>query len=241
MHEGDYYWGTPLPYSQNVWNFMCAGNAMRGFVGEVLEMDKFAHKAKTRDNKERSDRALAISKHIASFIEPSCRSAMEFGCGTGLISFNLMNLFDKITLIDTSESMLSTLEEKIRTNNIQGMLPLNIDLTKDSYDGKFDVIYSSMVLHHVLAVSKIPKVMYELLDNNGQVCIVDLDTDNGDFHLSEPGFDGHNGFNHEFMRSLFNEVGFSNINIQTFYHGIKEIGDKRVPYSLFCLNAKKIL
>ncbi len=202
-------------------------------------MDCFEEKVKDWDNERRSERARIISSHIASFVQPNCKSAMELGCGTGLISFNLMDLFEKITLIDTSESMLTSLKEKIQKQNINKMVPLKIDLTEDKYDEKFDIIYSSMALHHIIDLEKVIQVIHELLNNKGQVCIVDLDKENGDFHLSDPTFDGHKGFCHEKLRLRFDEVGFSNIKIQTFYHGIKEIGDKQIPYSLFCLTAQK--
>ncbi len=65
-----------------------------------------------------------------------------------------------------------------------------------------------------------------MLNEGGRLIVVDLDSEDGRFHASETGFDGHNGFDQqEFSRSL-REAGFRDIGISTFYHGEKEIGGK---------------
>lgn len=46
-------------------------------------------------------------------------TALEYGCGTGLLSFNLQPFLGKIVLADTSEEMLEVLKEKIAASQIK--------------------------------------------------------------------------------------------------------------------------
>ena len=112
---------------------------------------------------------------------------------------------------------------------------------KQAYSGdKFDLIYNSMVLHHIIDTKKIIKTFYNLLNDDGVLCIVDLDKEDGSFHSNIPKYDGHNGFDQDYITDVFKNVGFVNIKIETFYYGKKQNLDKTVPYSLFCILGEKI-
>jgi len=51
---------------------------------------------------------------INEFIQPNKKlNALDFGCGTGLLSFKLKDFFKTITLTDNSEGMISVLQEKV--------------------------------------------------------------------------------------------------------------------------------
>ena len=78
-----------------------------------------------------------------------------------------------------------------------------------------------------------------MLNVNGVLCIVDLDEEDGRFHKNEEGFNGHNGFNQQWLKEVVEEVGFKNITSRTFYNGIKNIDGEDVQYSLFILSALK--
>lgn len=194
--------------------------------------------AKAWDDEIRTERAKKIASEMLKHIPSHCKSAMEFGSGTGLISFNLAEHFDQITLIDSSQGMIDVLTEKIKNAEATHMFPEQIDLTKEAYQKqKFDIIYSSMVLHHVVDIKGIVSTLLQLLNKGGHICIVDLDTDNGGFfHSNDPSFGGHHGFDQAEMVRIFSEAGFRNVTIQSFYFAEREIGQQRIPYSLFCLS-----
>ena len=98
---------------------------------------------------------------------------------------------------------------------------------------KFDLIYTSLTLHHIIDTEKIIKKFYSLLNENGMLCIIDLDKEDGSFHINQKDFNGHNGFEHRYMENIFESVGFSNIESDTFYNGEKIYKEKTIPYSLF--------
>lgn len=198
--------------------------------------------AKKWDTDRRINRAKIISDEIASSIDINKEyTAMEFGCGTGLISFNLVEKFENITLIDSSKDMIDVVKEKIEKYEVDNMKPYALDIFDEEIIDKFDVIYTSMVLHHIQDISGLANKFYTLLNDGGQVIIVDLDKEDGSFHKNEPGFNGHNGFDQEELKDILSKQGFKNINSKSFYYDEKKIDDEKVKYSLFIMKAQKHL
>jgi 2-polyprenyl-3-methyl-5-hydroxy-6-metoxy-1,4-benzoquinol methylase len=203
----------------------------------------FDEYAKNWDTEKRINRAKVIAKEIANAIdvERNC-SAMEFGCGTGLISFNLHEKFKKITLIDSSKGMIGILNSKINKYKINNMTAKNLDISNENaVDESFDVIYNSMVLHHIHDVRAMVKSFYELLNSNGCLCIVDLNEEDGSFHKNYLEFDGHNGFEQEELKAILAHAGFEDIESNTFYFDEKVVEGKKISYSLFLMKAYKPL
>ncbi|MCY6959740.1 class I SAM-dependent DNA methyltransferase [Clostridium brassicae] len=201
----------------------------------------FDNYAKTWDTDERIDRARIISDKIINSIDVNkdC-SAMEFGCGTGLVSFNLYKRFKSITLIDTSREMIDILNSKIDKYKANNMISYQSDIFDESLtDRKYDVIYNSMVLHHIQDTKSIIKKFYDLLNEYGYLCIVDLDEEDGSFHKKYSDFDGHNGFNQEKLKNVLIAVGFKDVESNTFFHDKKDIDGKKINYSLFLMKARK--
>ena len=201
----------------------------------------FDNYAKTWDTDERIDRAKIVAKEISNSIDINRKySAMEFGCGTGLVSFNIYDKFERITLVDSSKGMIDILKSKIDKYKVNNMFPYHLDiLSGNSIEMKFDVIYNSMVLHHVPDTKNIIKTFYELLNNDGYLCIVDLDEEDGSFHKKYPEYDGHNGFNQEALKNILINSGFKDIESNTFFYGEKIIEGQKVNYSLFLMKARK--
>lgn len=198
--------------------------------------------AKKWDTDRRINRAKIISEEISNSIEINKEySAMEFGCGTGLISFNLVEKFENITLIDSSKGMIDVVKEKIEKYEVDNMKPYAIDLFNEEIIEKFDLIYTSMVLHHIQDISGLANKFYTLLNDGGQVIIVDLDKEDGSFHKNEPEFNGHNGFDQEKLKNIFIEVGFRYAESTTFFYDEKKIEGENIKYSLFIMKAQKTL
>ncbi len=201
----------------------------------------FKGRAKNWDNDTMIKRAEVVSKKIKEIVgNQKDTSIMEYGCATGLISFNLLDNFKKITLMDSEEEMINVVKEKIDVYNTSNVFPIKIDLTKEEYVGeKFDIIYTSMALHHIMDTEEIVKTFYKMLNKNGILCVVELDKEDGSFHINEKDFDGHNGFEHEAMEKWFTNAGFSNIKSETFFYGKKLYQEKIIPYSMFYTIGKK--
>lgn len=200
----------------------------------------FDKDAKNWDEERRIKRAKMISGKILDCCDlTDISTAMEFGCATGLISFNLKDRFDSITLVDNSKGMIDVLNKKIKENNMDKMNAKCINLLEEDLEQKFDFIYTSMALHHIKNLNLIIDKFYNLLNENGHLCIVDLNEEDGTFHSKFKNFDGHNGFNQEELKKILKEKGFEKTFSKTIFKDKKIINDKEFDYSLFLMNAKK--
>lgn len=148
---------------------------------------------------------------------------MEYGCATGLISFHLYDRFKKLTLIDSEEKMINIVRKKVINHNISNIILIRKDLTKEKYNvEKFDVIFTSLTLHHIVDVKNMIKTFYSMLNKNGILIIIDLDKEDGSFHMDTKDFSGHNGFEHKYMENILKSVGLFNIKSETFFYSKKK-------------------
>ena len=208
-------------------------------------MKHFDKQAKEWDqDPKKTERAIAIAKEMIDFIQPDkTMNAFEFGCGTGLLSYQLKDFFKTITLADTSEGMIKVLQEKITNENIKNFKPLLVDLLEDDvviYENSYDVIYTLMTLHHIDDINKVAKIFNAMLKTGGYLCIADLVQEDGSFHTNVPGFNGHNGFDRAELSAILSnhgfEVEFDKIPLEIE----KEIGKEIKKYPLFLMICKKI-
>lgn len=200
----------------------------------------FNYLARQWDDSRRIERAKIISNEIRKNLGGvKLNKGLEFGCGTGLITFNLTDLFNDVTLIDISSEMIEVVNEKIEKFNLNNSKAISCDLMKSDNLEKYDCIYTSMAMHHIIDIEEMLNRFYEVLNEKGKLCIVELNKDNGDFHKNEEGFNGHNGFSQKDLKNILEKYGFKNINSYTFYNSYKEVGFEKIEYSLFIIVAEK--
>lgn len=195
----------------------------------------FDEEAAKWDTERRMKRAKILSDLISEKIDDTKElTALEIGCGTGLISCNLIENFNKIYCMDTSREMEQMLRDKIKKFNILNIEVLEEDIMySDNFYEKFDVVYSSMVFHHIHDIEDELEKVYKLVKPNGMLIIIDLDKEDGRFHAEEKNFHGHNGFDRDELKALMKECGFKDVSFETAYKGKKEIKDEVLDYSLF--------
>ena len=202
--------------------------------------NEFDAKAATWDTPEKIERAQIMADAIlADSAELELDSALEYGCGTGLVSLALRDKIKKIVLADISDGMLAVIKQKIQSLQLDNLLPVKLDLTIETPPAdRFNLIYSLQTLHHIPNTQQIIEVFYLMLKDGGRLFIADLDLEDGSFHGE--GFDGHNGFVREELRSLAISVGFRDVKFQNIYSIIKTTanGESRV-YPLFLMIAIK--
>ena len=201
----------------------------------------FDKKAKDWDDNRRIQRSKVIAEKIIDYVNlQETFNGLEFGCGTGLISLNLYDKLGKITCIDTSSGMIKQLEDKVAEHNLDKITVTQLNINDDhDLKSEYDIIYSSMSLHHVTSLEETLQNFYDLLQDGGQLCIVDLDKEDGSFHSQESNFLGYNGFEQKELSQLLEQVGFNNIMSETFYNDERSIGNRNIEYSLFIMKAQK--
>lgn len=204
-------------------------------------MEDFDSRALTWDNEPRRiEKAMIVSEEIKNSIPLSDNMiALEYGCGTGLLSFFLQPYLKKILLCDSSEGMLEVVKRKIGENKINNMIAQKLDLTKDNIPvEKYDIIYTLMTLHHIIDYEKLIESFMLMLKPNGYLCIADLEKEDGTFHGD--GFVGHNGFDRFELSKTLEKKSFVKIESRICYEVMKE--DKNGimrKYPVFFITGKK--
>ncbi|MDO8927699.1 MAG: class I SAM-dependent methyltransferase, partial [Bacteroidota bacterium] len=186
-------------------------------------------------DKMHMDRSLAIAAGLEEMIplEPRMK-ALEYGAGTGILSFLLKDRFAEITLMDNSTEMIKVCFEKTEYHKTNHILPICFDLEHKDYDGHFDVIYNQMVLHPVVDYESIIGTFYSLLNPGGYLAIADLYPEDGSFH--GPDVQVHLGFDPENLAGIMKQIGFKNINYKTCFEVKRE---SALKYPVFLLVANK--
>ena len=148
-------------------------------------MTNFDERAKDWDSDPKKvERARVVADAIRKSIPLSNEmNALEYGCGTGLLSFALQSDLGQITLADTSQGMLDVLKEKIVASGVTNMHPVRLDLATDPMPAEhFHLTYSLMTLHHIPDTNGILNKFHALLEPNGYLLVADLEKEDGSFH-----------------------------------------------------------
>ncbi len=158
---------------------------------------------------------------------------MDFGSGTGLLLSQIATHVGEITAVDISASMNGVLQSKMNAIDCKLQI-LELDLTKETLNTKFDSIISSMTIHHIENLQEIFKKFYSLLNDNGTIAIADLDKEDGSFHTEDTGV-FHYGFDRNEFLSIAENTGFRHLKIQTASIMDKPTGN----YPVFLLTGEK--
>lgn len=203
-------------------------------------LNDFDGKAREWDsNPVHTARSEAIAEALSSRVPlNNSMRVLEFGAGTGLLSFLIREKTGDITMIDTSVEMVKVIQEKILAHGIRNMTALHLDLEKDPYSGNFDLICSQMVFHHVGNVDAILEKLSRLLLPGGTLAIADLYPEDGSFHGE--GFTGHPGFDPEKLSLQIRNHGFDQVMHKPCYEVRRNPanGPSRT-YPVFLLTAVK--
>lgn len=204
-------------------------------------MTNFDERAKDWDSDPaKVERARIVADTIRKTIALSTdMNALEYGCGTGLLSFALQSDLGQITLADTSQGMLDVLTEKIAAAGVTNMHPVRLDLSKDPLPAeRYQLTYSLMVLHHIHDARNIIRKFHALLKPDGYLLVADLDKEDGSFHTDGTA-DVHKGFDRSELRHWAEAAGFRNVTFSTAYEIKKERNGAEKSFPVFLMTARK--
>jgi ubiquinone/menaquinone biosynthesis C-methylase UbiE len=191
------------------------------------------------DNPLFRERGLKIAEAIRKAV-PLHRdmNALDYGCGTGLLSFPLKDELGTILLADSSSGMLDVVAGKIAAQGVTNMTPMKLDLMVDPPPAqRFDLIVTAMTLHHVPDTDHILRVFHDLLQSGGYLCIADLDQEDGSFH--GPEVDVHHGFDQADLSRRAAQAGFADVQFQTVFRIAKEFETGTRDYPVFLMSARR--
>jgi ubiquinone/menaquinone biosynthesis C-methylase UbiE len=196
--------------------------------------DKFEMIADIYDTPERIQIARVSSNAIREYlVDAKSKSAIDFGCGTGLVGMNLISDFNSMLFLDTSQNMIHQIEQKISSSNIQNAATLCFDFEKGSLsDLHADYIFMAQVLLHIKDIELLLSRLYEILEENGHLLIIDFDKNE---KIASDMV--HNGFDQTELKEVMTKIGYRNIKSKTIYTGSKIFMGHDA--SLFVLDSQK--
>jgi 2-polyprenyl-3-methyl-5-hydroxy-6-metoxy-1,4-benzoquinol methylase len=158
---------------------------------------------------------------------------LDFGAGTGLLTFRLASSVRSVTAVDTSPKMLEVLRSKSTPGHL--IKTECRDITQMPLSETFDGIISSMAMHHVEDTEAFLKTLHAHLRPGGFIAIADLDKEDGTFHTH--GNEGvfHFGFDRETLKAVAEKNGFADVRFVTALTIEKPGGE----YPIFLLSASK--
>lgn len=198
----------------------------------------FDDKAKDWDKKDfRMKMIDTISDLIKKYIPINDNMAvMDFGCGTGLLGLNFIDDVRMLTFADTSEGMLREVENKLEARKNPNAKIKNLN-SINSKPEKYDLIFSSMALHHIEDYDQEISNLANSLNKDGFLCICDLDTEDGSFHqeIKVP----HNGFNRDDIKKSYTVNNLQVLKELSAFEIKRNTGNKEQGYTVFMIIGKK--
>jgi len=171
------------------------------------------------DEWDKKSRRVKLAKEVVSSIIENAKpekgmKLADFGTGTGLILLGLSEYAADMTGFDTSEGMLSVLDEKSKSAGLDVKTTL-FDLDREEFEPEsYDMITCSMVTHHLDDPGVLFKKAFKGLKLGGRFCIADLEATEEPFHDNP--VDGevkHEGFDTEKLKDTISGFGFSDVKI----------------------------
>lgn len=165
--------------------------------------------------------------------------ALEYGCGTGLVGMQLAGAVGRLTAVDTSAGMLEELRTKIRSLGVNNVTPLLISPDRWSLPtSAYDLVFSSMVLHHIEDTEGLIRNIHQVLKPGGFVALADLEREDGTFH-DDPAGIMHHGFDPQALSGLLKGLGFTGLQARTIHTVCKQSDDGERSYPVFLITGQK--
>ena len=162
-------------------------------------------------------RAVADAIGRQAGLSPSM-DVLDFGTGTGLLALAVQPHVRSVTGADTSAGMLEVFERKARARGLDAVRPYRLAGPESlAAAGAFDLIISSMTLHHVADLAALFAQFRALLRTGGRVALADLDTEDGSFHSPDVTDVHHLGFDRADLRAQLAAAGFEDLRETTAF------------------------
>lgn len=164
---------------------------------------------------------------------------LEYGCGTGLCGLQLASEVGHLTAADTSAGMLEELQKKCQALGLRNVTPVKISPDRWTLpDAAFDLVFSSMVLHHIEAIQTLLQHLQKTLKPGGFLALADLEQEEGTFH-DDPAGVAHFGFATHALLTILEGLGFIDLKSQTIHTIRKQHGGNEHDYPVFLMTGQK--
>ena len=97
-------------------------------------------------------------------------AALEIGCGSGILAFELAQYYDNVVAVDLSEKMLAIASQKRSAPNIEY---IQMDASQLAIDRQFDLIVSAATFHHLPNLPAALDAIKKMLNPHGKIVFID--------------------------------------------------------------------
>ena len=162
---------------------------------------------------------------------------LDFGCGTGLVLQRIADGVRAAVGVDASEGMVYVLNEKAIKKVTACCLQLSHASSLQQHcqqEGKhvpenFDLVYSSMTLHHIQDITATVKLLKAYLKPGGILVAFDFEKgpDSMLFHPQPISSSVYHkgGFMAEELKSLWQEAGLKDVSCEKVHRFTKDVKD----------------
>lgn len=156
---------------------------------------------------------VALAKAVSEAIRQAVplrddMQVLDFGAGTGLLTLALLPHVGAVTAADASGEMLRVFEGKIAALKVSNVRTLHGDIASVPMpEAAFDLVVSSMVLHHIKDVPAALARLRHCVRLGGRIALADLDAEDGSFHADRTGV-YHRGFDRRDVCAWLEQAGF---------------------------------
>ena len=164
---------------------------------------------------------------------------LDFGAGTGLVTLGLAPDVGKLTALDASREMVHALESKRVAAAVINVQTLWCDIAQAPLPpAAYDLIVSSMVLHHLSDVDTILARLRPCIRSGGWIALADLDAEDGSFHGDQTGV-FHAGFPRPDICRRLIKAGFSGVQMRDAHQVVRAAADGTTrSYGVFLATAR---
>ena len=193
------------------------------------------------DSPMRTEMATAVADAISAAVplEPQWRG-LEYGCGTGLVGLRLLPHVGHLLETDLSPGMLTVLSQKAAAAGITNIGTQVLDLTSTPPPAeRFDLIFSSMALHHIPDVAQLVRTFHSMLRPGGWVALADLDAEDGSFHGPDVPGVAHHGFDRRIIEEWLRAAGFTSVSVRTAHTVERDRQGEQRRYPMFLATGQR--
>ena len=97
-------------------------------------------------------------------------AALDIGCGSGILAFELAQYYDKVVAVDLSAKMLAIASQKRSAPNIEY---IQMDASQLALDRQFDLIVSAATFHQLPHLAAALSELKKLLKPHGKIVFLD--------------------------------------------------------------------
>ncbi len=185
---------------------------------------------------ERVKSAKNVSEKLNELFDLEQMKILDYGAGTGLVSFDLCEKAHHVIAMDNAKKMLEEIDKKANNAGIDNVYTRYHDINKEALPkAQFDLFISSMTMHHIEDTKAFLEKAKASLVEGGYVAINDLEREDGTFHSMGNDDVAHFGFEKEDLRVLFEEVG-----LEVVYFETVEVISKEKDYPIFLIVGKNV-